>query len=137
MAEIIRSLTEDVKEFNTTTDFNKYYELNKTEMDKLSTCALNKKYKITGYHLGRKKGELKLIPLNLYRPSEYEIHQQDTTLNDKIDILNKKIDMIINILNSFWYMEKFDNEIYKLYDTLYEGKVPLLTKYFTQKKEKK
>ncbi len=34
-------------------------------------------------------------------------------------------------------MEKFDNEIYKLYDTLYEGKVPLLTKYFTQKKEKK
>ena len=97
--EIIKSITDDTKEFNDTSDFIKYYELNKTELDKLSTCALNKKFKVKGYHLGRKKGELKLIPLNLYRPSEYEVHQQDTTLEDKIDIINMKLDKLITTFN--------------------------------------
>ena len=97
--EIIKPITDDTKEFNNSSDFIKYYELNKTELDKLSTCALNKKFKIKGYHLGRKKGELKLIPLNLYRPSEYEVHQQDTTLEDKIDIINIKLDKLINTFN--------------------------------------
>ena len=97
--EIIKPITEDTREFKDSSDFIKFYELNKTELDKLSTCALNKKFKIKNYHLGRKKGELKLIPLNLYRPSEYEIHNQDTTLNDKIDIINMKIDKLINIFN--------------------------------------
>ena len=32
----------------------------------------NQKFKIDGFHLGREKGQLKLIPLNLYRPSEYQ-----------------------------------------------------------------
>lgn len=96
--EIIKPITDDTKEFNDSSDFIKYYELNKTELDKLSTCALNKKFKIKGYHLGRKKGELKLIPLNLYRPSEYEVHQQDTTIEDKIDILNMKIDKLTKFL---------------------------------------
>ena len=96
--EIIKPITEDTREFKDSLDFIKYYELNKTELDKLSTCALNKKFKIKGYHLGRKKGELKLIPLNLYRPSEYEVHQQDTTIEDKIDILNMKIDKLLKII---------------------------------------
>jgi len=43
--EIIKSITDDTKEFNDTSDFIKYYYLNKTELDKLSTCALNKKFK--------------------------------------------------------------------------------------------
>lgn len=96
--EIIKPISDNMKEFNDSSDFIKYYELNKLEMDKLSTCALNKKYKVKGYHLGRKKGELKLIPLNLYRPSEYEIHQQDNILNEKIDIINNKIDKLNQIL---------------------------------------
>ena len=97
--EIIKPITDDVKEFSDTSDFIKYYDLNKTALDKLSTCALNKKFKVKGYHLGRKKGELKLIPLNLYRPSEYEVHQQDTTIEDKLDILNMKLDKLINAFN--------------------------------------
>ena len=96
--EIIKSISDDTKEFNDTSDFIKYYELNKTELDKLSTCALNKKFKVKGYHLGRKKGELKLIPLNLYRPSEYEVHQQDTSIEDKIDVLNMKIDNLTALI---------------------------------------
>ena len=42
--EIIKPIMDDMKEFNDSSDFIKYYELNKTELDKLSTCALNKKF---------------------------------------------------------------------------------------------
>ncbi len=107
--EILKPIMDDMKESNDSSDFIKFYELNKTELDKLSTCALNKKFKIKGYHLGRKKGELKLIPLDLYRPSEYEVHQQDTTINDKIDILNMKIDKLTKFLTKMYSNELFNS----------------------------
>ena len=53
---------------------------------------LNKKYKIDGYHLGRSNKQLKLIPLNLYRPSEYQVNHDNNIVNMKIDVLNQKID---------------------------------------------
>ena len=66
---------------------------------------MNKKFKIKGYHLGRQKGELKLIPLDLYRPSAYRINQEDNqiilkldVLNEKLDTLNKNINKLINQL---------------------------------------
>ena len=99
--KVIKRITEDVKEFDNKEDFIKYYELNKNELKDYSTCILNKKFKIKGYHLGRQKGELKLIPLDLYRPSAYRINQEDNQINLKIDVLNNKIDNMnknINIL---------------------------------------
>ena len=89
---VVKRASEDVKEFQTKEEFMKYYEIHKTEIDKQSTCFLNKKFKIDGFHLGREKGILKLIPLNLYRPSEYQINQENNLLNIKIDALNAKID---------------------------------------------
>ena len=96
--EIIKSISDNPNEFDNAQDFIKYYELNKNELSKLSTCALNKKFKIKGYHIGRKKGEVKLIPLNLHRISEYEQHQQDETFDLKLDSINEKINMIQNDL---------------------------------------
>ena len=103
--EVIKRITEDVKEFDNKEDFIKYYELNKNELKDYSTCILNKKFKIKGYHLGRQKGELKLIPLDLYRPSAYRINQEDNqiilkldVLNEKLDTLNKNINKLINQL---------------------------------------
>ena len=90
--EVIKRITEDVKEFDNKDDFIKYYELNKTTLKDVSTCMLNKKFKIKGYHLGRQQGELKLIPLDLYRPSAYRINQSDSEVSLKIDILNDKVD---------------------------------------------
>ena len=97
--KVIKRITEDVKEFDNKEDFIKYYELNKNELKDYSTCILNKKFKIKGYHLGRQKGELKLIPLDLYRPSAYRINNEDNQITLKIDVLNDKIDMLNNRMN--------------------------------------
>ena len=92
--EVVKRITEDVKEFSNKEDFIKFYELNKNDLKDVSTCMLNKKFKIKGYHLGRKQGELQLIPLDLYRPSAYRINQEDNQINNKLDILNDKLDLL-------------------------------------------
>ena len=97
--EVIKRITEDVKEFDNKEDFIKYYELSKNELKDFSTCILNKKFKIKGYHLGRQKGELKLIPLDLYRPSAYRINQEDNQIILKLDILNNKFDQLNKNIN--------------------------------------
>jgi hypothetical protein len=97
--EVVKRITEDVKEFDNKDDFIKYYELNKNELKDISTCMMNKKFKIKGYHLGRQQGELKLIPLDLYRPSAYRINHEDNQIALKIDVLNDKIDMLNNRMN--------------------------------------
>ena len=60
---------------------------------------LNKKFKINGYHIGRKQGELQLIPLNLYRPSAYKVNQEDNQIALKLDVMNTKIDTINKNIN--------------------------------------
>ena len=97
--KVVKRITEDVKEFENKDDFIKYYELNKNELKDFSTCILNKKFKIKGYHLGREKGELKLIPLDLYRPSAYRINQEDNQIILKLDILNEKLDNLNKNIN--------------------------------------
>ena len=109
--KVVKRITEDIKEFDNKEDFIKFYELNKNELKDFSTCILNKKFKIKGYHLGREKGELKLIPLDLYRPSAYRINQEDNQINLKIDILNNKLDNLIISLNE---MRKQFNQFLQL-----------------------
>ena len=96
---IVKRGSDDVREFDNKEDFINYYDNHKTELDALSTCMLNKKFKIEGYHLGRTNKQLKLIPLNLYRPSEYQVNQENNMISMKIDVLNSKIDNLTKILN--------------------------------------
>ena len=98
--KVVKRITEDVKEFDNKEDFIKFYELNKNELKDFSTCILNKKYKIKGYHLGREKGELKLIPLDLYRPSAYRIYQEDNQISLKIDVINEQVNILNNKLDN-------------------------------------
>ena len=96
---IVKRGSDDVREFDNKEDFINYYDNHKTELDALSTCMLNKKFKIEGYHLGRSNKQLKSIPLNLYRPSKYEANQENNMIGMKIDVLNQKIDNLTKILN--------------------------------------
>ena len=97
--DVVKRASDDVKEFQSKEEFINYYETHKNEIDKQSTCILNKKFKISGFHLGREKKQLKLIPLNLYRPSQYQINQENNLINIKIDALNQKIDALIEVIN--------------------------------------
>ena len=95
---IVKRGSDDVREFNSKEDFINYYDNHRTELDQLSTCMLNKKFKIEGYHLSRSNKQLKLIPLNLYRPSEYQVNQENNMISMKIDVLNQKIDNLTKLL---------------------------------------
>ena len=97
--EVVKRICEDVKEFDKKEDFIKYYELNEKELKDISTCMLNKKFKIKGYHIGRKQGQIQLIPLDLYRPSAYKINQDDNQIILKLDILNEKLDILNKNIN--------------------------------------
>ena len=97
--EVIQNICDDVKEFDNKEDFIKYYELNQNNLKDVSTCMLNKKFKINGYHIGRKQGKIILIPLNLYRPSAYKVNQEDNQIALKLDVINTKVDMINKNIN--------------------------------------
>lgn len=92
--EVVKRICEDVKEFDKKEDFIKYYELNQNVLKDVSTCMLNKKFKIKGYHIGRKQGQIQLIPLDLYRPSAYKVNNEDNQINLKLDVLNNKLDIL-------------------------------------------
>lgn len=92
--KVVQNICEDVKEFDNKEDFIKYYELNQNDLKDVSTCMLNKKFKINGYHIGRKQGQIQLIPLNLYRPSAYKVNQEDNQIALKLDILNEKLELM-------------------------------------------
>ena len=96
---VVKRGSDDVKEFDNKEEFINYYDNHRTELDALSTCMLNKKFKIDGYHLGRSNKQLKLIPLNLHRTSEYQVNQENNMINMKIDVLNQKIDNLTKLLN--------------------------------------
>ena len=120
--KVVKRITEDVKEFDNKEDFIKFYELNKNELKDFSTCILNKKFKIKGYHLGREKGELKLIPLDLYRPSAYRINQEDNQISLKIDVLNDKLESLKKDLNDTkQYMLKMFNNFNQFLSLCQQG----------------
>ena len=57
-----KNLYEETKEFNNKQDFLNYYETHKKEIDEMKTRGLNVKFRINGYHIGRKEGRLILYP---------------------------------------------------------------------------
>ena len=106
--EIVQRASDNAKEFKKKEEFELYYDVHKKEIDAQSTCMLNRKFKIDGFHLGREKGQLKLIPLNLYRPSEYQVNQENNLINIKIYALNYKIDNLSKQISRLLQMHQPD-----------------------------
>lgn len=96
---VIEKLSDNLVEFESKEDFEKYYAINKNSIDKMATRGLNTKYLIPGYKLGRKNGELKFIPTI----SSNTIETTDSYLEDKLDqIMGKicKLEKTMNIILS-------------------------------------
>jgi len=58
----------EIHQFKDMEEFNKYYQVNKEEVDKLTTTAINKTFHVEGYKLARYKGKLVGKPAQKGRP---------------------------------------------------------------------
>ena len=58
--KIIEKYSPDIINFETKEDFIEYLDQHREELNKLSTCKLNKLCKIKGYHITKLKGEISL-----------------------------------------------------------------------------
>lgn len=102
--KVFSNISDDPVSFETVQDFNRYYERNKEFVDSFSTRGLNKKFIITGYRIGRKKGEIILYPVQNVRERSPEENPSSTDLGmieEKIDSMNerlKKIEQLLSIL---------------------------------------
>ena len=101
--KVFSNISDDPVSFETVQDFNRYYERNKEFVDSFSTRGLNKKFIITGYRIGRKKGEIILYPVQTQRetvPEENNFEERNM-IEEKIDSMNerlKKIEQLLSIL---------------------------------------
>ena len=104
--KVIENMSDNQECFDSKEDFIKYYNINKTKIDEISTRGLNRIYIIDGYKLGRKEGQLIFIP-TIQKQIENE---QDSNLEQKFDDLfieisklKTKVDSILKLLNSLNY----------------------------------
>ena len=101
-SEFLKNISDNPISFETKEDFNRYYERNKDAVDAYSTRGLNKKFIITGYRIGRKKGEIILYPVqNVVRQEEMQprmIDEDRNMLEEKIDSINERLKKIEQML---------------------------------------
>ena len=99
--KVFENISDNPISFETKEDFNRYYERNKESVDTYSTRGLNKKFIITGYRIGRKKGEIILYPVQIPRESSPTFEQRfedRSMLNEKIDSMNERLKKIETLL---------------------------------------
>jgi len=99
------------KVFETKEDFDKFYELNKKELDAMSSIALNKKYLINGFRIGRRKNNMVIYPIEHltkhYKPT-FELADKSDHQDEDISPNTLK-DLEVRVKN----IEDFLSKIYK------------------------
>jgi len=68
---------EEIHQFKDMEEFNKYYQVYKEEVDKLTTTAINKTFHVEGYKLARYKGKMVSKPAQKVCPPSppHYLHQ--------------------------------------------------------------
>ena len=97
--KVFKYLYQNVTNFESKEEFDRFYLRNKEEIDKTSTNALNIKYKINGYRFGRKKGELLLFPVKKNEEKTLENNQINEEQLQKITDMQLKFDEIASKLD--------------------------------------
>ena len=99
------------KVFETKEDFDKFYELNKNEIDVMSSIALNKKFLINGFRIGRRKNNM-----DIYLIENLTKHYVPTLeLSDKTNFTDEDIspDAVKDLEARVKNIEDFLSKIYK------------------------
>ena len=105
--EVIEPYNPQVVEFETVDDFNIYYNKHASEFEGKTTQKLNTKYKIPGYRLTCKQGQLKLIKdyrhnasTNLNASTTNTDMNALNTLLSRVSIIEKQIKEITDYLQN-------------------------------------
>ena len=95
-----QNYSDNPTEFESIDDFNNYYKINKADIDKLSTHAINLKYKVKNHRFGRKKGQLILFPAKHDVSHQQPIGSDGLTSDEKLNRLNNRMKNIESLLSS-------------------------------------
>lgn len=113
---VYKKISDDCRTFNSESDFLKYYEKNRETIDEINTRALNLKFKINGYKIGRKGGKIILYPVNNVSTNQNseESHSDitlrtenyDETLKQEVEELKTRVNILESMMNQF--MQQYD-----------------------------
>ena len=94
--QIIKPIKECTN-FESIDEFNEFYEQNKDLFDELTTCKLNKMFKIDGFRITKIKGQvsLKSIP-----ESRITNTMKIEEIIQRIQTIEERVNMIIEVINS-------------------------------------
>ena len=96
---VYKKISDDCRIFNSDSDFLKYYEKNKETIDEINTRALNLKFKINGYKIGRKEGKIILYPINNVSKVDIE-EDSNNTLKHEVEELKTRVNILENMINN-------------------------------------
>ena len=95
-----KNYSDNPTEFESIDDFNNFYKINKADIDKLSTHAINLKYKVKNHRFGRKKGQLILFPLKQVDQPIQHLDSTGLTIDEKLNRLNERLKKIESLMSS-------------------------------------
>ena len=83
--EVFENIGDNVIEFETKEEFDRYYKKNKEFIDNMKTRGLNRKFIIHGFRIGRKKGNIILYPTEV-KNKDMTNSNEDTVTNSEINL---------------------------------------------------
>ena len=95
-----QNYSDNPTEFESIDDFNNYYKINKADIDKLSTHAINLKYKVKNHRFGRKKGQLILFPSKLDGTQQQNTNSDELSIHEKLNRLNERFKKIESFIKT-------------------------------------
>ena len=96
--KVFQNLYDEVIEFESKEQFMNYYERNKSKIDAMKTRGINVKFKIPGYRIGRKQNQILLFPTEKKEDDEKEENQNLDEINEKLNLMNKRLKKIEDVL---------------------------------------
>ena len=114
---VYKKISDNVKTFESESEFLKYYEKNKESIDETKTKSLNLKYKINGYKIGRKEGKIILYPTKKNIDSESEekqnINETIKEIREDIEKLKLAYQQLFEIMNQPKVEQKYPSNRYQ------------------------
>lgn len=97
--KVFKYLYQNVTNFDSKEEFDRFYLRNKEEIDKMTTNSLNIKYKIKGFRFGRRNGELMLFPSMKNEEKTTQNNEFVQEQMEKLSEMQSKFDEMASKLN--------------------------------------